>query len=106
MEEKELLIQIDSIFNELLKVSVGNGSSYSYGNEVKRFSVKVFELYNVIKPEYLTEDDLDRMASTCQEASARVPDSNPNELMKKARRYNSQIQRDIFGVFQAIQKLK
>lgn len=106
MEEKELLIQIDSIFNELLKVGIGNGSSYSYGIEVKKLSDKVFELYNEVRPKYLTANDLERIASTCQEASARVPGSKPNELMKKTRQYNSQIQRDIFGVFQAIQELK
>ena len=106
MEEKELLIQIDGLFTELLKVGIGNGSSYSYGITVKKLSEKVFLLYNEVRPKYITGTDLERISSTCQEASARVPGYKPKELMNKARMYNSQIQRDIFGVFQAIQALK
>jgi len=106
MEEKESLIQIDGLFNELLNVGNGNGSSYSYGIVVEKLSKKVFELYNDVRPKYITENNLERISSTCEEASARVPGSAPKELMNKARMYNSQIQRDIFGVFQTIQALK
>lgn len=125
-EEKALLLEIDKLHTELIEEPNGkwNGrymqepSGYTYCRNAEKLKDKVFELYNIFKPDYLTQHEIGAIAHTCDKEVSYVQYhydlSRKNNAAKKRQtefidsiyKANQQIRIDIFSVFAKIEEVK
>lgn len=125
-EEKDLLLEIENLYNELFQESIGtwNGSymmkpsGYSYSHKAEMLRDKVFELYDKFKPEYLSINDLEAIAHTCDKEVSYVeyhynnsiknnaPKKLHTEFLDSISTANQQIRLDIFSLLTKIDEIK
>ena len=126
-EEKTLLLEIDSLYKELLRETnpIWNGrglrpepSGYTYCRNAKLLQAKVNELWNEYKPDYFSDQELrmfqlpfSKEISNVERAYdlARKPRAaklRNNEFIKSMHEANERIRKDLYSLFKEIEIIK
>lgn len=126
VEEKKLLLEVDSLHSELLNESMGrwNGryieepSGYNYRRNVNALLEKVYELRTKFNPEYLSEHSVGAFSHTCNKEVSFVEyhyekaikknaaQIRKRELIAAIDKANRQIKSDLFSLFLKITEIK
>ena len=113
-EEKTLLLQIDTLYNELLRETDG----YNYCWKAKDLRDKVFELFNEFNPDYLSQQTIHDLGHTYNKEVSYVdsayvetrknkaPKKRHTEFLNSMHTANRQIKIDILSVLMEIEKTK
>lgn len=114
VEEKTLLLEIDSLYKELLRETNG----YSYLRNAKELENKIFELYNTFSPDYLSLNDVSMLQHTCgkevshveyhfrETQKSRAAKKRYTEFLESISKANDQIRIDIISLLIKIKEMK
>lgn len=113
-EEKTLLLEIDALYNGLLRETNG----YNYCWKAKDLTDKVIELFNKFSPNYLSQQTIHELRHTYNKEVSYVdsayeetrknkaPKKRHTEFLNSMHAANRQIRIDILSVLMEIEKIK